>query len=183
MTKKRLSGQTSGLIAAGSVAAIAWTVWGTYGHEVAAFLSADPDVESGPWGDTFGALNTLFGAIGFITVAFTLVAQRTALALQQQEFAETRRDQHVQRFEETFFELLGLMRELRGHIKVQSLTAGGTQDGFAGIRNAVFWVERTLVIPSSTPEAVRNQFQMALDSIARGQAKPVSGPIFASSTR
>lgn len=63
----------------------------------------------GQWGDSFGALNTLFGAFGFTAVFLTLIMQGRTLRHQQE-------DQHRQRFDLTFFELLRLMRELQEKI-------------------------------------------------------------------
>lgn len=70
--------------------------------------SIGPD-RLGQWGDSFGALNTLFGAFGFTAVILTLRMQSQTLRQQQE-------DQHRQRFDLTFFELLRLMRELQEKI-------------------------------------------------------------------
>ncbi|WP_425903594.1 putative phage abortive infection protein [Agrobacterium radiobacter] len=64
----------------------------------------------GQWGDTFGALNSLFAGLAAIGVVATLHLQRQALAAQKH-------DQARQRFESHFFQLLALLRELRSEIK------------------------------------------------------------------
>lgn len=64
----------------------------------------------GQWGDTFGALNALFGAFGFSVVAATLY-------LQQKQNENNEKDQHLQRFDENFFRILALLRETRGDVE------------------------------------------------------------------
>lgn len=61
---------------------------------------------SGQWGDTFAALNALFAALGFAAVFQTL-------RLQQQQIKNAQDEQNRQRFESSYFELLGMLREIR----------------------------------------------------------------------
>ncbi|WP_019998651.1 putative phage abortive infection protein [Aureimonas ureilytica] len=71
-----------------------------------AFLSTDPEgtaTRLGLWGDSFGALNALLSAFGFMAVVLTLIQQQ--------------RDQHRQRFDATFFEMLNMLREEREGIR------------------------------------------------------------------
>ncbi|WP_292568575.1 putative phage abortive infection protein [Mesorhizobium sp.] len=60
----------------------------------------------GQWGDSFGALNALMSTLAFAAVFFTL-------RLQQRQINDAQRDQHIQRFESTYFEVLHLFREAR----------------------------------------------------------------------
>ena len=64
----------------------------------------------GLWGDSFGALNSLFAGVAAIGVAATLYLQRKSMA-------EEKRDQSRQRFEGHFFQLLELSRDLRNEIR------------------------------------------------------------------
>lgn len=67
----------------------------------------DPSIDDlGQWGDSFGAFNALFAALGFLGVIATLW-------LQQQQIRSAERDQHLQQFDNSFFTLLKLMREAR----------------------------------------------------------------------
>lgn len=66
--------------------------------------------QAGPWGDLFGAFNALFGALGFTAVVGTFLLQGRALRVQQ-------RDQHRQRFEDNFFQLLAVIRENREDVR------------------------------------------------------------------
>lgn len=88
-----------------------WIVWGHQSPQIASYFlnQGKPDV-AGPWGDSFGAFNALFGALGFTAVLSTLIVQGRALKHQQN-------DQHKQRFESSFFALLQLLRELRSEIR------------------------------------------------------------------
>jgi len=70
----------------------------------------------GQWGDSFGALNALFAAAGFIAVLVTLRQQSTELRRQQGELEAAKADRNKQRFEEHFFQLLALMRDLRNDV-------------------------------------------------------------------
>lgn len=85
----------------------------------------------GVWGDSFGPLNALFAALGFSAVFYTLL-------LQQRQTAAAERDQHKQRFESSFFELMRMLKDagskayyfdpnsyaLRSAIKIKSSHTG-----------------------------------------------------------
>lgn len=82
----------------------------------------------GQWGDAFGALNALFSALAFVAVLVTLKQQRDDvarqlgqqrddLARQQRQITANEHDQHLQRFERTFYELLRLLREARNDVE------------------------------------------------------------------
>ncbi len=70
------------------------------GREVA------PDSGLGAWGDSFGAINVIVSTAAFIGILITLLLQRRGLE-------EQAADQHRQRFDASFFELLRLQREAR----------------------------------------------------------------------
>ncbi|MCI4568523.1 hypothetical protein [Lysobacter sp. CFH 32150] len=72
----------------------------------------------GLFGDSFGALNALFSGLGFAGVLVTLMYQQRQLKIQQEELnstqAELRRQSALfdqQKFDDSFFQLLGLVRE------------------------------------------------------------------------
>ncbi|WP_234889996.1 putative phage abortive infection protein [Sinorhizobium medicae] len=71
----------------------------------------------GQWGDTFGALNALFSALAFVAVLFTLKQQRDDLARQQTQILKAEQNQHRQRFEDNFFQLLAVIRENREDVR------------------------------------------------------------------
>lgn len=94
-------------IGAGSL----WTYWAGHSKIIAQYwVGAESLSEAASWGDSFGAFNALVGAVGVVGVVATLIWQ--GLALQSQ-----RQDQHRQRFETSFFELLNLLRSLRENVR------------------------------------------------------------------
>ncbi len=92
-----------------------WAVWAG-AHELGASSVAVATTASGAWGDSFGGFNAFFGALG----AFGVIG---ALLLQFQSLKEQRTEQHISRFEENFFRLIGLMREIRSEIKFEHTAA------------------------------------------------------------
>lgn len=52
-------------------------------------IRSNGDSNFGTFGDTFGALNTLFSGLAFATLIITLILQRKELQLQRQEVAES----------------------------------------------------------------------------------------------
>ncbi len=90
------------------------------------FLKDIGSTERGTFGDMFGGINALFSGLAFAVFIFTLIQQRAELALQRRELQLTRnemvgqREQLVnqnntlllQRFENTFFQLLRLHNEI-----------------------------------------------------------------------
>lgn len=77
--------------------------------------------KSGVFGDSFGLLTSLFSGLAFAGLIITIVMQRDELALQRQELNLTREELfgqkqemqnqnetlRIQRFENTFFKMLG----------------------------------------------------------------------------
>lgn len=74
--------------------------------------------KAGTFGDSFGALNSLFTGLGFAGLLTTIFLQREDLRLTRAELSETRaeiklqsRTFQQQQFEESFYRLLSLYRE------------------------------------------------------------------------
>lgn len=87
-----------------------WVIW--FLHPFLAkrmLIPWGPEVV-GQWGDSFGALNALMSTLAFAAVFFTL-------RLQQRQINDAQRDQHLQRFDDTFFRLLTLLREVRSELR------------------------------------------------------------------
>lgn len=99
------------VIAAISVV-VAWFYWAFHSVQIAhwALNSIYVPAQAGPWGDSFGAYNALFGALGATAVVGTLLLQGRALRIQQE-------DQHRLRFEANFFQLLAVIRENRRDVR------------------------------------------------------------------
>ncbi|WP_296104681.1 putative phage abortive infection protein [uncultured Agrobacterium sp.] len=89
-----------------------WLVWGWISIDVA-FWSMDTGAtiqDAAAWGDTFGPYSALTGAVGFAVVVATFVQQAAVIRRQQIDF-------HKQRFETTYFELLGMLRAARSEVR------------------------------------------------------------------
>lgn len=90
------------------------------------FLKDIGITERGTFGDMFGGVNALFSGLAFAVLIFTLIQQRAELALQRRELQLTRNEMVsqkeqlvnqnntllLQRFENTFFQLLRLHNEI-----------------------------------------------------------------------
>ncbi len=72
---------------------------------------------AGQLGDSFGPLNALFSALGFLAILFTLNQQMVALSSQQEQIGADRALQYRERFERTFLDLLALLREEREQLQ------------------------------------------------------------------
>lgn len=105
------------IIVAGVMVCATWLAWVAQRPLLAALGFGWDGSALGQWGDTFGALNALFSALAFVAVLFTLKQQREDLARQQAQIFAADRDQHSQRFETTFYELLRLLREARDAVE------------------------------------------------------------------
>lgn len=88
------------------------TGWSHWGGAIDQDMTAVPirTATAGAWGDSFGGFNALFGALGFGAVISTLF-------LQYRSLQEQKREQHIARFEDNFFRLLELLREMRSEIE------------------------------------------------------------------
>lgn len=105
------------IVAASFAVAALWAAWISQ-RVIFQWFDLEWDSELlGQLGDTFGALNALFSALAFIAVLFTLKQQRDDLNRQQEQIFRAEKDQHVQRFEQAFYELLRLLREARNDVE------------------------------------------------------------------
>jgi len=85
----------------------------------------------GPFGDMFGAVNSLFSALAFVALVAAILLQREELGLQREELVDTRKElkgqreqlrlqkdqMEVQNFENRFFQMVRLWNELRASMK------------------------------------------------------------------
>ena len=71
----------------------------------------------GQWGDSFGVLSSLFTGLGFAGVIATFWIQREQILIQKEQADISERYQHKERFDSTYFELLRLLREIRGEVR------------------------------------------------------------------
>ena len=170
---------------AATIALALWVVWAFFGVWISQRLVAKDIAGSGQWGDTFGALNALFGALGFAAIFATLVLQQRELSGQRKRLDDSNKDQHVERFEGTFFQLLGLMRELRAEIRFSHSPAYNLQadanrsdatftgsDALIAIEEEVtFWV-------SKVPDGAREQIAEMYETTVHVRAESTLSPFF-----
>lgn len=81
--------------------------------------------KGGTFGDSFGALNALFSGFAFAGIIYTIFLQKQELKLQRKELRQTREEFIIQnetlkkqRFENTFFHLVGLHNEIVDKLSV-----------------------------------------------------------------
>jgi hypothetical protein len=138
---------------AGFAASGLWVIWALNPLFAKRMLIPWDGAKVGQWGDAFGGLNALFSALAFVAVLFTLKQQRDDLARQQEQIFAAERNQHRQRFEDNFFQLLAVIRENRQDVRFGNsevyLAANlkakkGSQQGHFAFRRAYremrFWV-------------------------------------------
>ncbi|MGM8924726.1 putative phage abortive infection protein [Enterobacter hormaechei subsp. steigerwaltii] len=68
--------------------------------------------EPGVFGDSFGVLTSLFSALAFVCVVWTLNYQREEFKLQKQELAESKKEIAKQGFENSFFQMLKIQNDI-----------------------------------------------------------------------
>lgn len=86
--------------------------------------------DRGTFGDKFGAVNALFSGLAFAGLIFTIILQRKELSLQREELQLTRQEMsdqtyefekqnstlQLQRFENTFFQLLNQFEQITSNL-------------------------------------------------------------------
>ena len=79
----------------------------------------------GTFGDQFGAVNALFSGLAFAGLIYTIILQRRDLKLQREEmrdqtkeFMKENETLRIQRFENTFFNMLSQFQEVVNNLKV-----------------------------------------------------------------
>ena len=91
--------------------------------------------EQGLFGDQFGAVNALYSGLAFAGLIFTIILQKKELALQREELTQTREELKgqkeqleeqnktlkIQRFENTFFQMLNQFQEIVNNISYSYL--------------------------------------------------------------
>lgn len=89
------------------------------------YFIADPQ-NRGTFGDKFGAVNALFSGLAFAGLIYTIILQRDELSLQREELKQTREEMkqqtmqfeeqnkiiQIQRFENTFFNMMQFLQEI-----------------------------------------------------------------------
>ncbi|PKN35628.1 MAG: hypothetical protein CVU61_02060 [Deltaproteobacteria bacterium HGW-Deltaproteobacteria-19] len=105
--------------------------------------------QRGTFGDMFGAVNALFSGLAFAGVIYAIFLQRKELILQREELQLTRKElegqkqeleiqnktSSLQRFENTFFQLLNLLESVIDDINISRARFGGSVSSQEGKRS------------------------------------------------
>ncbi len=100
--------------------------------------------ERGTFGDMFGSVNSLFAGLAFAGLLFAIFLQRKELELQRQELQEARvqyrrqadqleapaRTISKQRFEDTFFRMLDILKKQVGEVTTHCNASSGEVTGY-----------------------------------------------------
>jgi hypothetical protein len=147
-------------------AMILWTLW-LIQYPIFNIIGVEWKADKlGPWGDTFGVLNALFSA-GAFTGAFYAILQQQRQIKDAREYQDkinndARIEQHRQKFETYFLELLKLLREMRDEVTFNdslsslnptaSFLAGTEHRGPAAFREAWVALNRSFQSRGALPD-------------------------------
>ncbi len=108
------------------------------------YLKSLPNEERGTFGDMFGSINALYSGLAFAGIIVTILLQRKELKLQREELSDTRKEFEIQnktlrlqRFENTFFNLLSLHHQIVDSIDLDIEKEKRTKGGMFTIREAI----------------------------------------------
>ncbi|MBZ9884079.1 putative phage abortive infection protein [Mesorhizobium sp. CA10] len=147
-----------------------WIAWSLQSLFLPVIFSNPPTLsDRGQWGDSFGALNALLSALAFVGVIATLW-------MQQRQIRDAQHDQHIQRFESSFFELIRLFREARDAVQfrytedysiLNNVTGknNSLSSGLEAIRRANFeiiWRIRRNTSLNSAPDRIRDIYETSV---------------------
>ena len=164
---------------------LAWCFWADLSTQVArGFASsstADELERAGQWGDSFGAFNALASAAGFAVIFATLVVQSRAIRAQGD-------DQHRQRFESSFFQLLRLLRDLRAEVsfthskdyaeKSKKPEVDKEKHGYNAFTEAIFEVSFWLLQRKQRQDTTREQLASIYDEHVHRRHESTLAPYF-----
>ena len=102
--------------------------------------------EQGLFGDQFGAVNALFSGLAFAGLIFTIILQKKELALQREELTQTREELkgqkeqleeqnktlRIQRFENTYFQMLSQFQVIVNNIQYSYVDMVGNSHSVSG---------------------------------------------------
>lgn len=95
------------------------------------YFITDPQIR-GTFGDKFGAVNALFSGLAFAGLIYTIILQKDELSLQREELKQTREEMkqqtmqfeeqnkiiQIQRFENTFFNMMQFLQEITQELTI-----------------------------------------------------------------
>ena len=91
------------------------------------------DAVRGQFGDQFGAVNALFSGLAFAALIYTIYLQRIEIKQTQDEMKSQNETLALQRFESSFFSLMGMFNEIMGGFEVEIKDQNGQQQTYKGV--------------------------------------------------
>lgn len=97
---------------------------------------------AGVFGDSFGVLTSLFSALAFVGVVWTLNYQREEFKLQKEELADSKKEIAKQGFENSFFQMLKIQNDIVNGVTFVKRGLGATErlegrDAFKGLSSSL----------------------------------------------
>lgn len=121
--KKENSNWISICIALGALVSVV-ILWGVSWYLIPQYFCCWE--QRGQFGDMFGAINSLFSGLAFAGVIFTIWLQSRELGLQREDITQTRltfqeqaRTIEIQRFENTYFNMLTLLSSIQNGLYIK----------------------------------------------------------------
>lgn len=127
---------------------------------------------AGVFGDSFGVLTSLFSALAFAGVAYTIASQREELknqrieaAIQRSESEINRKEIYKQGFENTFFQMLKLHNQITMEIEKERRVHGAIRDfgGRLALKEMKLDLMRAFhrgnIDHQSSPQQISNEFE------------------------
>lgn len=132
---------------------------------------------AGVFGDSFGVLTSLFSALAFAGVAFTIASQREEIKNQREEAGQQKKHSEdnqralaKQAFENNFFQMLKLHNQIVSEIKQEGSNIRGTfmREGRVVIKNMSDELKSSFrrgnIDGQSTPEMISERFDTFYDN-------------------
>ena len=148
------------------------------------YITESPNTVSqqGQLGDSFGLVNAFFAALAFWGVIVAMTLQRQELALQREELkntqkvmkgqeeqleAQNRTFQH-QKFESSFFQLLGLYNSIIDTMEIPGRSGNGRRNSFSTMHQKLNMLTNTQNDPSWAQASRRllDQLQTEVDGVS-----------------
>lgn len=140
--------------------------------------------ERGTFGDKFGAVNSLFSGLAFAGLIYTIYLQQEELRLQREELRQTREEMarqtkefdeqnrtlQIQRFENTFFNMLRMLQEITQGLtfNYQTITGRKTYD-LSGKSRRNFDPENVTLTGRAVFEGLYKETDSCLEKIIHGK--------------
>ncbi|NVK41434.1 MAG: putative phage abortive infection protein [Oceanospirillaceae bacterium] len=129
----------------------------------------------GTFGDMFGSINALFSGLALAGIIFTILLQRMELGYQRNELRETRQEFIIQnktlktqRFENTFFNLLGLHHQIIEGIDYDTQIV--KKDGTEGMPRGIMQKRDYEIVTIKGRDVFKNKFESLIQILSQSKS-------------